>query len=256
MPRRKRHFVPNGIFHAGARGVDRQPIFLTDHDRRFFVDAMKDGLAEARIATASYALMPNHFHWELVTKDGPFDKVFHDVMTKHAVRFNRLYSRSGHLFEARHWSFEVEEPSRCVGVAAYIHLNPVKGKLVTEPSAWEWSSFNEWMGNERKLVDLERVSEVSGISPENLMKIHRERIDSEISRRWKSLAIDALIDDVAALFGLSAAQLKSGRIGRECTLAKRLIIDRGTESGHTIDELAKALGCTREALYLARKRAI
>jgi REP element-mobilizing transposase RayT len=236
--------------------VDRQPIFLTDHDRRFFIDAMEEGLAEVGAATAAYALMPNHFHWEVVTGEAPFEKAFRYAMSRHAARFNRLYSRAGHLFEARHWSFQVEEPGRCIGVAAYIHLNPVKGRLVAEPSAWEWSSYKEWCGSERRLVDFDRLAEVSGISPEELVKRHGARVESEMSRRWKSLAIEGLIDDVAALFGLSAAQLKSGRISRECTLAKRLIIDRGTESGHTIEELAKALGCTREALYLARRRAI
>jgi REP element-mobilizing transposase RayT len=248
--------MPNAIFHAGARGVDRQPIFLTDHDRRFFIGAMKEELAKAGIATVAYALMPNHFHWEIATGEVPFDKAFHDAMQRHAVRFNRLYSRTGHLFEARHWSFQVEAMSRCTGVAAYIHLNPVKAKLVPTPSAWEWSSIKDWSGAGEGLVDFARIAEITGIDTESLKKSHQERLHRELARGRTGRGVEALVDDAAALFGLTAAQLRAGTKGRVYTLVKRRLIERCTDAGYSIEELARALNCTREALYLARKRAI
>ena len=254
MPRRARHFASDSIFHAGARGVDRQPIFLTDAERRLFIDTMVSALKADDIATISYCLMPNHFHWELATRGNPFDKAFHETMTRHAMRFNRLHGRTGHLFEDRHWSKRCEDTRHIENAIAYIHLNPHRANLVRDPREWEWSSYREWSGEATGIVDFERAAELAGKSVEELLKSHEERVRSEIAGGPRGMDIEALIEDAASVFGISEESLKSGARGHAFTLAKLRLLDRCADENLSVDELAKALGCTREAIYMLRKR--
>jgi putative transposase len=187
MPRRARRFRPDSVFHIGCRGVDRQPIFLTDHDRSFFRNAMLEALDGSDAKEAAHCLMPNHFHWALATGEGTFDRMVHGVMTRHAARFNRLYSRTGHLFEGRHWSFLCEGLDRIENAIAYIHLNPVRAGIVRAPADWRWSSFSRWEAEvythakrvlldraKREKISLAAIARVLGCDP-GLLYVLKQR---------------------------------------------------------------------------------
>ncbi len=53
-------------------------------------------------------------------------------MTGHAVYFNRRHRRHGHLFQNRYKSILCQEDSYLLELVRYIHLNPVRAKLVND----------------------------------------------------------------------------------------------------------------------------
>ncbi|RMF28593.1 MAG: hypothetical protein D6765_05790 [Bacteroidetes bacterium] len=56
------HFYPKGIFHIFNQGNNRQRIFFTDENYRFFLWKMRAYLLPFGDLIA-WCLMPNHFHW-------------------------------------------------------------------------------------------------------------------------------------------------------------------------------------------------
>ncbi len=54
------------------------------------------------------------------------------LMTGYAITFNKRHKRSGHLFQNRYKSVICEEDSYHLELILYIHLNPVRAKLVQD----------------------------------------------------------------------------------------------------------------------------
>ncbi len=71
-----------------------------------------------------------HFHLLLRTGPTPLSKVMRRLMTGYAVTFNGRHKRRGHLFQNRYKSVICEEDPYLLELIRYIHLNPLRAKLV------------------------------------------------------------------------------------------------------------------------------
>jgi hypothetical protein len=54
------------------------------------------------------------------------------LLTGYAVNFNRHHNRCGHLFQNRYKSILCQEDAYLPELVRYIHLNPLRAKLVSE----------------------------------------------------------------------------------------------------------------------------
>ncbi len=57
------------------------------------------------------------------------------LLTGHATRFNRRHRRHGHLFQNRYKSILCQEDAYLLELVRYIHLNPLRAKLVDDMDA-------------------------------------------------------------------------------------------------------------------------
>lgn len=77
------------------------------------------------------------------------------LLTGYAVNFYHHHQRSGHLFQNRYKSIVCEEESYLLELVRYIHLNPLRAKLIAgidNLDSYPWSSHAVLMGN-RELAD-------------------------------------------------------------------------------------------------------
>ena len=88
------------------------------------------------------ALIPNHFHLMLKTGKVPVATVMRRLLTGHALRYNRRHRRSGHLFQNRYKSILCQEDTYFLELVRYIHLNPLRAKLVRELTELDKYSFS------------------------------------------------------------------------------------------------------------------
>jgi hypothetical protein len=79
----------------------------------------------------------------------------HWLMVAYSVYFNRRHRQSGHLFQGRYKAFLVEEGNYLLGLSRYLHLNPVRGRVLGrgDPKerrarlrAYRWSSYRHYAG--------------------------------------------------------------------------------------------------------------
>jgi len=80
----------------------------------------------------AWALIPNHFHLLLKTGTTPIATVMKRLLTGYAMYYNRRHKRSGHLFQNRYKSILCQEDTYLLGLVRYIHLNPLRAKLVED----------------------------------------------------------------------------------------------------------------------------
>ena len=135
MPRRSRIDAPGALHHIMARGVDRQDIFKDKTDYFAFLNRLGDLLIETKTSCYAWALVPNHFHLLLRTGDVPVSYLMKRLLTGYAIVFNRRHSRSGHLFQNRYKSILCQEDSYLLELVRYIHLNPLRAKLIDDYKA-------------------------------------------------------------------------------------------------------------------------
>src|SRR5581483_11263916 len=93
-----------GYHHIGARGNNKQRIFLTNQDRYLFLFLLTAAARKHDWHILAYCLMGNHYHLVIrVGLDG-MSRGMCEVQTGYAVSFNRTHGRINHLFGNRYWS--------------------------------------------------------------------------------------------------------------------------------------------------------
>jgi REP element-mobilizing transposase RayT len=141
MPRNARIDAPGALHHIIVRGIERRKIFNDDVDRINFLDRLGKVLSETHTTCFAWALIPNHFHLLLRTGACPLSTVMRRLLTGHAMNFNRRHRRSGQLFQNRYKSILCQEDTYLLELVRYIHLNPLRARLVTDIKALDKYPF-------------------------------------------------------------------------------------------------------------------
>jgi putative transposase len=136
---------PQTYYHIYNRGNNGQAIFHQPENYNYFREKMTHYFGDSGVDVFAYCLMPNHFHL-LVYFEEPlnFPKVMRAVSTSYAKSFNKYYQRHGHLFEGDYQAKELAIDDYLGRVIRYIHLNPVRAKLVSTPDAWPHADYKRW----------------------------------------------------------------------------------------------------------------
>ena len=150
MPRQKRLDVSGAVYHVISRGIERRAIYKDDADRTEFLKRLAAALSATKSVCYGWVLMPNHFH--LIIRSGikPLSTVMRKVLTGYAVYFNRRHKRSGYLYQNRYKSILCQEETYLLELVRYVHLNPLRGKLVhtlEELKMYKWSGHAVLMGD-------------------------------------------------------------------------------------------------------------
>ncbi|MGD9321924.1 MAG: transposase [Desulfobacteraceae bacterium] len=132
MPRQARIDAPGALHHIIIRGIERRKIFLDDTDRHNFLDRLGTILKDTHTSCYAWALIPNHIHLLLRTGRRSLSHVMRRLLTGYAAAFNRRHRRHGHLFQNRYKSILCQEDTYLLQLVRYIHLNPLRAKLVED----------------------------------------------------------------------------------------------------------------------------
>jgi len=146
MARQLRIEYPGAVYHVTSRGNQRNPIFFCDRDKSAFLDYCQDVHNKFGAIIHAYCLMDNHYHLLLETPCGNLSQVMHFINTSYTVFINTKYSRVGHLLQGRFKAIIIEADSYAQELSRYIHLNPVRAKIVLYPAEYPWSSYREYVG--------------------------------------------------------------------------------------------------------------
>ncbi len=132
MPRKSRIDTAGALHHIMVRGIEKGTIFRHDSDRNQFLERLGDILQDTKTPCYAWALIPNHFHLLLRTGNVPISTVMRRLLTGYALWFNRTHRRQGHLFQNRFKSILCQEDAYLLELVRYIHLNPIRAKLVKD----------------------------------------------------------------------------------------------------------------------------
>ena len=134
MPRSARLDSPGIIHHVIIRGIERRKIFWDDDDREDLVELLADLLPKTRTACYAWAFLDNHAHFLMRSGPGGLATLMRRLLSGYAGRFNHRHKRHGQLFQNRYKSIVCQEDAYLKQLVAYIHLNPLRAKIVSDIS--------------------------------------------------------------------------------------------------------------------------
>ena len=140
-----------------VRGIERGAIFQDEQDRKRLLDRISGVFQEERVVCYAWAFLSNHVHIFIRPLGSSISRPLRRVLTGYVGEYNRRHRRWGHLFQNRYKSVLVEEEPYFQELVRYIHLNPVRAKVVKdmgELGRYRWSGHRmivrreevPWMG--------------------------------------------------------------------------------------------------------------
>ena len=151
----------------------RMPLLASSRAKNLFVKILGEVRDRYGFALAGYVVMPNHIHL-LISEPakGTPSTVMQVLKQRVSRRIRRkprkkvssqqlsLPFRHAHdfwpqLWQPRFYDFNVWSQTKFVEKLQYMHMNPVKRKLVAHPKDWPWSSFLFYAKRESGLVRID-----------------------------------------------------------------------------------------------------
>jgi REP element-mobilizing transposase RayT len=155
MPYRSDAFAQGQYYHLYNRGAGKGRIFFNAGNYEHLLQLVKRYYKKYGVMVIAYCLMPNHYHFLLRQETDLLLSMFMQVLFNSYVQsLNIQQERTCVLFEGRFKYKRVENWEYLMMLCRYIHLNPVKAKLVTKPEDWAYSNYREWVGlRDSELID-------------------------------------------------------------------------------------------------------
>jgi len=148
MPRAARALADNEVYHVLNRGNGRADVFHKPEDFAAFVRLIAEAKERYPVKVIAYCLMTNHFHLLVKPAKGEdLSKWMQWLMTTHVRRYHRHHGTSGHLWQGRFKSFNVQQDDYLLTAMRYVEGNPVRAGMVPSARDWPWSSHRENAGS-------------------------------------------------------------------------------------------------------------
>ena len=284
MPRPPRIHVPNGFYHTTLRGNHRENIFAVDSDRLLLNTIVERALAKHGARIHAYCWMTNHLHLLVQVGKDPLANLIRRIASGYARAFQANRKTTGHLFENRYHGVLVDTDAYLLELIRYIHLNPVRAKLVPEVQHYRWSSHHVYCGvNIDRWVTTDFALDMFAADRANAISAYRKFVDCDansipspfdeidpahphflggepfiarmsrkIQRSAAVRALDSLIAEGCALYGLRREEIGSGR--RNIRIAQTRAWIAGEAIARRISTLtgvARAMNCDPKTIAKA-----
>lgn len=286
MPRKPRIHFDGALYHVICRGNQRQQIFKDDQDRQRYLDLLKEAQGRFGFKLYAYVLMGNHVHHLIEIARSPLSAVMHNVLFRYTRYWNARHRKVGHLFQGRYKAILCEKESYLLELIRYLHLNPVRSRIVKDPDHYSWSSHRAYLsGAGRGWIAVDKalpfwgqnraraVSAYRRFVRDGLGQGHREemyevveqrylgdeRFVEEIERRVSDDKPSQLVeiewpeirDRVCREFGMAVSAVLRRSRKRHDVRVRRVMAWVGRElGGFTIQRMAQQLG--QDATVLGR----
>jgi putative transposase len=125
MARATRVDFPGAWYHVLNRGIERRTIFPTRRCNERCIELLSSLPERFGVQLHAYALMGNHYHLQLESRDANLSQAMHWLNVSYSVWLNRKYNRVGPLFQGRFKAI-LHETTEALVINRYIHLNPVR----------------------------------------------------------------------------------------------------------------------------------
>jgi len=287
MPRTPRIHVPGGFYHATLRGNHREDIFRVDSDRLLLNTIVELALAKHGARIHAYCWMTNHLHMLVQINTDPLANLIRRIASGYARAFQANRETTGHLFENRYHAVLVDTDAYLLELIRYIHLNPVRAKLVPEVQRYRWSSHHAYCGIKvdgwvttefglqmfakdrpkaisayREFVDCdadEVPSPFDEILPDRPHILGNDEFAARVSPRLPGTrsgrTLESLIAEGCDRFGLCREDLESDRRTAQISRARAWIAHRAIKLRiATVTKIARSTNCDPKTIRNALRR--
>ena len=180
MSRPLRIEYPEAFYHITVRGNERKDIYRDDRDREQFLSYLESAVVRYGAAIHVYCLMGNHYHLLMSTPAGNLAQILRHINGAYTNYYNSRHRRSGHLFQGRYRAILVEADEYAGQLSRYIHLNPVRAGIVSDPRDYSWSSYSAYTGEKRSPAWLTTKWLLKYFGGRSAQKVYRKFVEAKL----------------------------------------------------------------------------
>jgi putative transposase len=151
MPRKVRVEYAGACYHVINRGNYRRDLFTGKGAAESFESCLFEACTGFGWRLHAFVIMSNHFHLAVETPEPNLSDGMKWLQGTWAARFNRFRGEAGRPFQGRYKALHVERGHALAQVVHYIHLNPLRARVVTPEklTTYRWSSLPLFIGRKR-----------------------------------------------------------------------------------------------------------
>jgi len=277
--------MPDVVSHITQRAAGKEPLFVEDRDYLYMLANMKDVTKKRSLEIYAFCLMPNHVHLLASPREDALDDVMRDLFSRYAMYFNRKYGRKGHLFAGPYRQAVCLDDSYLLAASLYIHMNPTRAEIVSDPRDYRWSSVKLFQNESapRSFVTADFVLRLLGRNTRERKRVYSQLLDKSVSLAQgdvleQSDAVRDLLRALARVFpGLFSVVTKKRQIAQRTGLelldekeleekikgtsawrnrnspetqeARRFLIEQLIARGYKREDIAAAFGVSIKTVY-------
>ena len=276
MARRPRIEYEGAFYHVICRGNQRQKIFKDIEDFTRYLELLGRYKNQYKYFLYSYVLMNNHVHLLIETQIVPLSKILQGINQSYTQYFNRKHRTVGHLFQGRYKAILCDRDAYLLALIKYIHLNPVRAKIVKTPDEYAWSGHRNYIQKTEKkeLTDTDQVLRMFSENKSSARRLYkaymgfpasvkkkdiystidqrilgddkfldkiREHYDAEKieGKRTKEYTLKEIARGVEKAFGVSLEEIRGKKKDRKILKGRQLLSSIAKEYGYRGKEIAK-----------------
>jgi len=196
-----------------------------------YLNWLKEFSKKNKVDIHAWVLMTNHVHLLCTPQEeGAVSKMMQSLGRMYVRYYNFTYGRSGTLWEGRFKSSLIESEQYLLELYRYIELNPVRAKMVEDPSEYSWSSYNSNAhGIETELQTKHALYLALGVEKEDRLRNYRALFDAHVDlallkeirssiNKGLSLGNERFTHEIEALTNRRITPRKAGRPKKSRTL--------------------------------------
>ena len=185
LPLKRRQKSGTDLYHVIAKGINKERTFNQSREKTYLKKIIKKIKKKyENVEIYAYCIMSNHIHLILKAEFPELSLFMAAVLAEYANYYNYKHHRNGHVFQNRFVSECIETERYFWNCLRYIHLNPVKARVVKEAARYQYSSMMEYKSEipdliaedlfkTRNLAKLTQVFEESEIRKVYLQELMR-----------------------------------------------------------------------------------
>ena len=159
MPNYRRPNISGGTYFITQVTYQRETWLCGEVGRKALREAIERVREKHPFSIDAFVLLPEHFHclWTLPPNDGDFSmrlRLIKTYVTKHygqelvinrEISLSRQKRRESNLWQRRFWEHLIRDEGDFALHCDYIHYNPVRHGLCTNPQDWQFSSIHRFI---------------------------------------------------------------------------------------------------------------
>ena len=164
MEIRKTPLEPGKFYHIYNRGINRSQVFFEYKYYHYFLEKYAV-YVYPWVKTYAYCLLGNHYHFLIQVREEHelsisensdksyawhVSNAFSSFLQSYTRAMNKVYGRSGSLFESPFKRITISDDSYFSRLISYIHQNPQKHGIVKDFKDYPYSSYWSHLSSSKK----------------------------------------------------------------------------------------------------------
>ncbi len=184
-------FVEGQFYHIYNRGNNKEPIFFTEENYRYFLKQFDKYLSNY-LDVYAFCLLRDHFHFLVRVKEHlpglkdleglnrhPITQAFSNFFNAYTKAINKQETRTGSLFQKNFRRKVIDDEKYLCAAVLYIHHQPIHHQLCKKFEEFPWSSYSRILDTRHSKLKKQEVLAWFGCK-EDFIQFHQTPLEANL----------------------------------------------------------------------------